>query len=313
MSIPQTDIATKRIIEYTIQLIQSDPDRHLLDIFGDLKLEPNQALYGERVLQQIAAWLRTTKITVITGYDLSQTELPAITVNVANSSPSQKFLGDHGGQQFQPLDTAEREVIVPTFAPSQFTISDDRQYAYFDLPKNMPDTQKRLVIPGFSVLDGRGVEYSLGFDDIQQRPTILQFALNEQSTIDAGDFTKITIISPLRDARFRDGVMLYDEVVSVDVHGHQARNENKWLWAIAVWGLHRFRPLMASIFGMDLGAPASSDLEIDSSFQGTNVWVRRITMSSKAVWSWRGVRLQDAIGLIQHVNSERTSVNKDLV
>jgi hypothetical protein len=76
-----------------------------------------------------------------------------------------------------------------------------------------------------------------------------------------------------------------------------------WVWAIVTWGLLRFRPLLISLFGMDLQVPSVSDISIDDGKQGNNVWVRRVTMTGKTVWSWRGPKRHDILGLVVMINA----------
>jgi hypothetical protein len=309
MSIPLLDINVKYIVDYGLKVVRANPDEYLPDIFGDAKLEPNARLYGDNMIEKIKSWLKTTKITTMHGWDLSQTELPAVTINLASSTPSNQVLGDVGFGKRHEVPIFDRDVLIKPFAPAAINVSADGTYADVIVPATMSADEQSLIVPGLSFLDASEHEYAIGYDGVTKVPTIVP----KRYDIAQLDARTLSVISPYHDAYFREGSMVFQDSVTVDVHGHQNRNEGQWLWCIVTWALLRFRPLLIEMFGMDLQVPSVGDISMDASLQGTNVWVRRIQMSGKTVWSWRGPRRHDILGLILFINERQENTTGPLV
>jgi hypothetical protein len=301
MSIPLLDIHIKYLVDYTIKVVRSNPDKYLKEIFGDARLSPHDNLYGNRLLDSAKKWIETTKINTVLGYDLSQVELPAVTVNLAASSPSEPFIGDMGDIHEEQINSYDQDIIVEDFQAKSMDFSSDRTFIYFELKDDMDPMKAELVIPGLHLRDGKDQEFLIGFDDCLQKLTISELSV-PLSELDA---SVLRVVSPLKHRRYRGGVMQFQDTVSLAVHTHQSRMEGVYLWAIVVWGLLKFRPLLIETFGYDLAVPSSSDLAVDPSYMGNAVWVRQVTLTGKTVWSWEGPRLQDVIGMLLIVNAGR--------
>lgn len=301
MSIPLLDLHIKYLVDYTIKVVRADPDKYLKEIFGDARLAPHDNLYGNRLLDSVKKWIETTKINVVLGYDLSQMELPAVTVNLSSSSPVQPFLGDAGDINEEDIQPYEQDVIVGDFQAKSLEPSGDRKVLYLELKDDMDPAKAELVLPGLHIRDAQDQEFLIGFDDEEDKLTISELSI----PLDNLDASVLKVVSPLKQRRYRGGVMQFQDTVSLAVHTHQNRNEGVYLWAILVWGLLKFRPLLIETFGYDLAIPSSSDLAIDPSYMGNAVWVRQVTLTGKTVWSWEGPRLQDVVGMLLTVNAGR--------
>lgn len=301
MSAPMTDIHIKHVIELAFKVLRADPDRHLADIFGDAKLDPHAALYGQRTIDQVKNWLLKTDIPVILGFDLVDAKLPAVTVNLASSTPSNQFIGDTSIANAMPLEWQQKEVVVPAFTPAGAEFNADMTELKLTLPDDMSFEQKQLVLPGLILRDSKGSEYAIGYD---KDYNIIITARSAQAPVDQIVPGKLEVVSPVIDARYNRGAMMYDEQAVVVVHGHASRTEGLWVYYIVMWGLLKFRPLLVGTFGLDLSVPAASDFSKDDSFLGEQVWRRYITMSAKTMWTWEASRQKDVLGLLATIKAD---------
>lgn len=304
MSISLSDLHLRYIVEYTIKTVRDNPDRYLPEIFGDAKLTPHDSLLGNRMITNVKNWLNTTKINVVHGFDLSQVELPCVTINMAQSSPSQPFLGDFSGINEEQINNYEREVIVPEFSPLNIEYSPDRSFVWLEVNEMMPKAE--YVMAGMSVFDAKNQEYAIGYDEETLKLTISPVLVSIENL----DASRLTVVSPLKTKRYEAGAMQYQDNIRITIHGHQNRNETIYLHSIILWGLLRFRPFMVELFNIDLGMPSSSDLEMQDRMVGQNqmalnVWIRDIFLNCKVIHSWSGAQMQDIIGLLLTINYGR--------
>ena len=302
MSIPSTELNIRYIIDFTLKTIYDDPDKYLPQIFGDLKLPMHEGIFGMRAIDAAKNWINTTKINTLLGYDLSELTLPAVTVNIIASSPSQTFMGDYGGQYRTDIPDYEREVVLPAFQLESSVFSTDRTKVFITLKPDMVNPE--LVLPGLHVRDKNGHGFLIEFDD-----AVGKLALSALDTpLESIDTSSaIEVISPLKSSGFNQGAMQFEEVVNIDIHCHQHKNELYFLHSIIMWGILKYRPILTSQFGFDLSLPTSSDLQMDQAYLGNAVWVRRISLRSKVVYSWEGTKTQDIIGFLLFINEGRAS------
>lgn len=308
MAIPLVDWSIKSIVDYTIRTVQSNPDRYIREIFGDARNEPFAALYGDNFINQISRWISSTKIPVVLGFDLDPAQIPGVSIHLERSAPAQPFLSDTGFVSSESLEPYDREILVPAFSPKKVEFSTDKTYLIVTLPDSMTREYQNLIVPGFIWRDADGNEYGIGEDC--GNPTI--YPRENSASLEEGNFSRLTVISPIVETSYQDGAMLYDESVLITIHGHSARPEGLWLWAIVQWGLLRFRPLLISTYGLDLGMPSASDFIKDDTFMGENIWRRFISLTTKAVWSWRGPKRQDVAGLILSASFTRAGGGEEV-
>lgn len=295
MGIPLIDLHFRHIVNFTITTIISNPDRYIAEIFGDAKLDPHAAIYGDKYFQDIKKWITTTKIPVVLGYDLDPTQIPGVSINLLPSSPSLPIMGDVGMTHMNQREPWERDIIVPFFTPMLVTPASDGTYISLVLPDDLAHPE--LVSPGLIIRDKRGQEYGIGRDD-QDNPTVLQTGT---ALLKDADLTQIEVISPYLDQIVQEGAMVYENNVLFTIHGHSDRLESLWLWAIVQWGLLKYRPLMISLFGMDLTLPSAADFVKADEFLGDNVWKRFITLRTTTVYSWDSTNSQDLVAFILSV------------
>jgi len=306
MSAPMTDIHLKHVIELGIKTILSNPDHYLSDIFGDSKLDPHAALYGNRTIEQVKGWITKTKIPVILGFDLVDSQLPAVSINLAASTPENKFIGDEAYPGAQPLEWQQKEVLVPAFAPKSAEFDAERKSIMITLPDDMPFELQNLVMPGLIIRDSENREYNITQD---KDYNILIIERSSQWTLESINLSRLEVVSPIIDARYSRGAMLYTEQAVIVVHGHSSRNEGLWLYYIVMWTLHKFRPVLTGTFGLDLSAPAASDFAKDDQFLGEQVWRRYITVQAKTLWSWESARQKDVLGLLTTIQADKANAN----
>lgn len=304
MSAVLLDIHIKYVIDYAISTVRKNPEKYVKEIFGDAKIDPHAVFYGDRTLKDVANWIMSTNVPVMFGYELSPAQFPGVTIHLERSSPVQSYLGDAGLQYSIPLDASERAVVLSAFTPKKVEYAADQSYATVTLPDTITDQQRQLIVPGLKFRDFQGNIFSIG--ENVDKPTIIP----DSVPLTQGDFQQLEVVSPYTDARYLENAMTFEEVALVTIHGHANRNEGLWLYLIVQWGLLKFRPLMISTFGLDLGMPSASDFTKDDSFLGENVWRRFITLSTKAVWSWEGPRQEDAVGFVLGLSGQ--SKNGDL-
>jgi hypothetical protein len=307
MAIPLVDWSIKSIVDYTIKTVQSNPEKYVREIFGDARCEPFAALYGDNFVNQVVKWISSTRIPVVLSFDLDPAQIPGVSIHLERSTPAQSFLADTGFISSEPIEPYSREIIVPAFSAKNLTLSADGKFYTVTLPDSMSQEYKDLIMPGFIWRDADGNEYGLGEDS--GSPTIY----STSTALESGNFSRLEVISPISEATYQDGAMLFEETALVAVHGHAHRSEGLWLWAIVQWGLLKYRPLLAATYGLDLGIPSASDFSKDDSFMGENVWRRFISLNMKAVWSWSGTRRQDVVGLLMTTKAVQVNGNDEVV
>lgn len=298
MSIALIDLHIKFVVDFAIRQVMKDPDRILPQILGDAKLEPHARLYGDKMISEAKNWLMSTKIPVVLGYTLDPTQIPCVAISLDSAVPDQQYLGDTGFLYSEPQDPIEKLVIVPKFAPELVELSEDKTTARFVPPLSLTQEQRDIMMLGrLNVRDNRGLEYSLGFNGID-------FVLGPISnSVVSGDFSSLEVIANSAENTYRQGAMLYDQRVLLAVLGHADRIEGIWLWAIVQWALLKYRPLMASVFGLDLALSTSSQFSKDDSFLGENVWTRYITLSAKSMYTWEAYKTQDVYAFLVSVKA----------
>ena len=299
MAAPLTDIAVRHVLQLGLNTIRANPDKHLRDIFGDAKIDPIAALYGEKTILEIKDWILKTKIPIKRGFDITESEMPCITIHLSGSNVRQALIGDYGIMETENINHQDKEVLVKAFVPKALDNTDPTAYK-LTLPDSMTFEEQELVMPGLILRDAGNREYLISADCDGN-----VLVLPEKHPLASLDYTKLEVVSPVIDARFDRGSMVYDEAISIVVHGHSSRNEGLWLYYIVMWTLLKFRPLLIGTFGMDLGVPASSDFSKDESYQGEQIWRRYINMSCTSIWTWEMARQKDLIGLLTTIKYER--------
>jgi len=305
MSVPLLDLHVQFLVNHTLRTVRGNPDKHITDIFGDAKIEPHAAIYGNRMIEDIKSWVKNTEIPVLLGFDLDPAQIPGVSVNLESSSPNQQFIGDAGLTFEENLQPHEKEIIVSVFSPKNLVTSSDGLFITITLPDDMSAEDQALVLPGLRIRDKNGKEYGIG--DNKGKPTAVKVVETTGPTanLSDADLSRMEIIAPFDTARFREGVMYYDETALITIHGHSDRVEGLWLWAIVHWGLLKFRPLLTATFGLDLAVPRASDFAKADEFMGTNVWRRFITLGARSVWSWEAARQKDVSAFLLSIKASQ--------
>lgn len=294
MSMPLTELHIKYIVDYTLKVVADDPDKWLPQIFCDFKMSAHDTLFGNRMVDSAKNWLATTKINTLLGFDLQEVSLPAVTIHVQGSSPSQSFMNDYSFIGTSPISEYDREVIVPKFQLKSITYNDELQRSYIELKEDMPESQSQRVLPGLHMRDNDGNLFLIGFDEGESK----LFLSTISTPLPQINDTAVEVISPFSDRRYRQGAMQFQDNVAITIHGHQHRNETILLHSIIMWGLLKFRPLLIEMFGIDLSYPSFQDLSIDARYMGNAVYARQISLSCRSMYEWEGPQVQDIVGMI---------------
>jgi len=293
MGLSLTDLKIRHALQFGLKVLRSNPEKYCREIFQDANNPALEAVYG-KMPEQVANWIKTTEIPIILGFDLTEARLPAITVHLSASSPSMPLMGDEGLAGYEELGYQDKEVLVPSFVPEGLNTSNPDCYILTP-PSQMPFEQQQLFLPGLLLRDANNREYSLGANASGE---ITVSALSDNAPLAEISTTSLEVVSPVLQARYGSGAMVYDEVVTVAVHANASRSEGVWLSLIVQWIFLKFRPLLAGTLNLDLSMPSASDLPKDESFLGENVWVRYFTINSKAVLSWGAYRQKDVLGYL---------------
>jgi hypothetical protein len=294
------DIHLRYLIDFALNKIRENPDESIAEIFGDARLDPHAALFGDDLLRSIKNFFTKTKIPVVLGYDIDPAQIPGVTINLQNSSPSQRYLGDKARVMSAQIRQDERVVVVPPFSPKLVTAADG--FLRITPPD---DVDTNLLTPGLSWRDALGQEFTIGVDT-DGTPTLAANAIPVQQA----DASQLSVISPYSDRLFREGSMMFNEVGLVTVHGHANRTEGLWLWMAVQHSLLKYRPLLEATFGLQLAEPMSSDFMRDDSFMGEQVWRRFITVSCQASWSWEGPGIPDILSFVQSIKVSNSDLTK---
>jgi hypothetical protein len=190
--------------------------------------------------------------------------------------------------------------VVPKFKPANLEWSADRTQLKLTLPEEMPFEQKELVLPGLRLRDSAGREYGIVIDDNGDTWAVEASSSAPLAEINSAE---LEVISPIMEARFNGGTMVFDETATIAIHGHADRNEGLWLYYIVLYILLKYRPVLEQTFGLMLSTPSASDFSKDDSALGTNSWRRFISITSKSAISWEAARQKDVIGLLLSVST----------
>lgn len=296
MAFCSPDLHVAHILKHALAEVRANPAKYIPDIYGSLTNDVHVALFGKPYLEKIEKWLTSTKIPVVLGYDLSQTELPALTVVLSSMSPGESFIGDYGFDTLEPRQPQDRDVLIPRFSPKAVTFNASRTRATITPPEAMNDYVKSLIAPGLHIRDAKKQEFRLGQDETTSAPYIT--SLDNGTALNQGDFSSIEVISPYSDQVFTNGAMLYNVELEIVVHANQNRQDAIWLWQFAMWAMLKYRPLMTKLFGLDLTFSSSSDFMKVSDMEAENVWTRKIRVSTKCMWSWSAEARPDILSLL---------------
>jgi hypothetical protein len=299
MGLPLVDLHVRYVVDYALEKIRENPQARVREIFGDARLDPHAALFGDDLLQSIESFFTSTRIPVSLGFEIDPAQIPGVTVHLERSSPATRFLGDAGFLGTSaPLRPDEREVVVPRFVPS--TVSPMTGYLRIGLPDSMPAEDQEKVLPGLRWRDAKGTEFDIGMDGVAST-----LVLPDGSSADT---RTLEVITPFAERRYREGAMQFDEVALVTVHGHANRSEGLWLWAAVQHGLLKYRSLLDSTFGLQLSEPSSSDFTKDDTFQGENVWRRFITVGARSVWTWENAPMAEAAAFAASIKATNAAL-----
>jgi len=298
-----SDLHIRHVIILALKTIRSNPEKHLKDIFGEATLQPHAAIYGQRSIQQMVDWIKKTEVPVILGFDLTEAKMPAITVHLSASSPDMPYIGDEGIGESEDLGYQDKEVLVPAFQPAGIDNTDPTSWK-LTLPADMPFELQELFLPGLKLRDAVNREYLIGRDS---DGNVRIMESDPQAPLEQMDYSRLEVVSPVIQARYSRGQMQYNETVTIVVHGMSARQEGLWLFYVTMWALLRFRPLLTSVFGLDLSTPSASDYAKDDQFLGENVWRRYITVNAKTSWTWEMHRQQDLLGYLTSFQAQSGS------
>jgi hypothetical protein len=299
----------KNVIEYGLKELRKDLDHHLADIFGALNLEPHAALMGNKTISEIKSWLERTKIPVVLGFDINESDLPCVSINLQGSSPSQAFIGDTSISTLQEVPSYKRDIIVAAFHPELAEFSEDRDYILLTLPDSMDDDTQALFFPGLSVRDANKREYRLSEDEATLKPKIIE--IDGGASLEDIDTSTLELITPYTDAYYSRGAMVFNTNLLITIHGNSSRQDGLWLWQIVMWILLKYRPLMIRLFGIDLGMPSSSDFGRDDNFLGEHVWRRSVSLSFTSTFEWENAKHQDILGFILYCTAGQASSEED--
>lgn len=302
MSAPLIDIHVKNILELGLKTIRSNPDRYLKEIFGDYTIEAHATLYGKKTIDDIRKFVETSRIPVVLGFEVNEAMVPCVTIHLASSAASMPVLGDESLMMGEDLEVQQRDVLVPLFVPKT-AVFNAAGSIEFTLPDEMPFATQELFFSGLIIRDPSKREYSL---NTSEEGALMIVEMTSQAPLKEIDLTSLELVSPYTDTSYNQGMMVFDEQMTVAVHGHASRQEGFWLFSIVMWSILRFRPLLAGTYGIDMATLAASDYSRDETFSGSQVWRRYIQVQCKTVWSWETNRNQDLLGLLLHVAEGRS-------
>jgi hypothetical protein len=292
MAAPLLDLSLQYIVQHTLKTIRANPEERVREIFGDARVEPLAALYGDDYLNQIRDFFKKRDVPVVLGFNIAAAQIPGVSIHLERSAPAQQFLGDKGLVKVRELQARERPVNVKKFGPVNVEADPEGRYLIITPPDG---EEYDKILPGLHWRDKKGQEYAIGMFGVL--PTMIP--LEGGAALSQADTNELEVISPFRDQRMREGVMRYSEVGMVTVHGHSDRSEGLWVWAAVQHGLLKYRELLDRVFGIQLGVPNSSDFAKADEFLGDNVWRRFITVETSAVWSWDSAPMLDIAAFLE--------------
>jgi hypothetical protein len=301
-----SELALKAVVDLGLKTIRSSPDRYLNDIFCDVHLDPLSALYGRRTVEQAKEWILKSKVPVILGFDLNESEMPAVTINLGQSVPRQQAIGDASIPGAEPLDWQDKEVLVPTFVPASAILSDDLLSMTIVPPADLPFEQAQLILPGLIMRDKKNREYDIS-QDANYNTILVQ--RSPEAPLSQIDLTGLEVIAPVIQARYSRGGMVFDDTLTVTIHGHSTRQEGLWLYNIVMWSLLRYRPLLEGTFGLAISTPMASDFQKDDMYLAAQIWRRYITVSATTIWTWESTRQKDVLAMLLSVYGDRVNGN----
>lgn len=310
MASPIVDLHVQYVLQYALKVLRANPELYMADIFGQLNIEPHAALLGKTYMEQLQNWIKKTDFPVVLGYNIDDTKIPGISVALANMAPVQPFLGDRGMPETKPIEPWERPVIIPPFQPQLITFAitpgTTQQYAVITPPADWTLVQQAMFFPGTIMQDAKQQEFIISTDPLTNNPRIDPLPGGPQ--VDQLDSSSLRVISPYHDAVYKQGNMYYKYNLTIRIYSKSDRQDGLWLWQIAMWALLKYRPLLISLFGMDLAFSSAGDYMVDSSKAPAHVWMRDIQMETQAMWAWTDSKQQDVLGFLQFLQVVRANL-----
>jgi hypothetical protein len=256
-------------------------------------------------MNAIKEWILKTNIPVVLGYNTNETQIPCVSVTLANMAPEQTYLGDRGFDRTLQLQQYERDILIPSFQPKEITFSDDKTSAILTLPDSMGADTQNLFFPGLRLRDAKRQEYLISTDPVTTKPRIE--SLPDGAAVTSIDSSSLEVISPYQDVNYTGGAMFFRYNLNINIYSNSNQQDGIWLWMIVMWILLRNRPTMTKLFGIDLSIPSSGDYFKDPQMNPEHVWIRTITMTTQAHWTWLDAKQTDILGFLLYVKGAQSS------
>jgi hypothetical protein len=271
--IAQTDLILRSALVEAIADLRARP--WLLEtVFAGLKQdELTKNLYGEKEIARAIRWFNSTDIPVVMSYALRAETIPAISIELNESSEVENTLADVHFQTSQPQE-ADWPPLTDKFAPQY-----DPSTGTVTLPQSISDVFVCTI--GMVLVDRNGDKHRI-LKIIDRQHFVIDTAL----IIDfSGSYIKSSyprLIETLESANFREGYRL-----GCTVHGDPLLVH--YLHSILSFCLLHYRQDLLEARGIERTAISSGPVVLDQRFNKENVFSRFISLSGfvKNVWPKR--------------------------
>ena len=291
--IAQTDLILRSALVEAISDLRARP--WLLEtVFAGLKQdELTKNLYGEKEINRAVRWFNSTDIPVVMSYALRAETIPAISIELSESSEVENTLADVHYQVSQPQEAdwpPLTDKFNPQYDPTSGTIT---------LPQAISDSF--VCTTGMVLVDRNG-----------DRHRILHIVDRQHFKVDVAliiDFTGSYIrsayprlVETLESANFREGYRL-----GCTVHGDPLLVH--YLHSILSFCLLHYRQDLLEARGIERTAISSGPVVLDQRFNKENVFSRFISLSGfvKNIWPKRRLeRIQWVEGTVDVAKIDET-------
>jgi hypothetical protein len=299
MGLISTNILLKSAIEAGLADLRANV-WVLKDIFSPMVNDPlSQNEYGQRYVDNAVNWFVQTNIPVFLGYRTDSPEFPCITIlpNSRTEAVDRTTLADQGvvTQQDPRQDITQSIIkVTPNFSPVAY----DATTGAVTVPNGINLT---VVVSGQYLVAKSGKAYLI--TSVSQ-PNVITIAPNTHD-----DFSTLFVTPSTQLYNIHQEETFVRETVTIGVHAQSDPVQNEWLHDIIWYLLLRIKEAFLEGRGMELTAPDSGQLELNSNFNPERVFSRYISITGVLPFSFikfAAPRLDGVTGGVTIITDELT-------
>lgn len=262
-------------------LIDLRANPYLLDyVFASLPQDDQTSReYGEKTVKQAKAWFLNTKIPVVMAPLMNaNSEMPCITIHMADSSEAESTLGDIHYQPSEDVEDVDAPSLTSRFTPSYSSTT--------GIVTPAPGSTGTIVLaPGQVLVDANGVSHPILEVYYEDGTFKIQPGTVANFTGSVIKGASPTLNQPLESVTYRETYQL-----GCHVSGHA--EQLTWLHSIVMFVLLRYKERLLEARGIERTVVNSSDFSKNEALGQENIFSRYLTLSGYVRHYWPKDRYQ---------------------